>query len=55
MTKYAVFYTVNGEHYVNTITCFQFGEAYNWTIEDASEKHHCKPSEVKIESVIQMI
>lgn len=55
MKTYAVFYTFNGKYYISTITCAQFGEAYNWTIEDASEKHNCKPAEIHIESVIQMV
>ena len=55
MKTYAVFYTVNGEHYTNTVTCFQPGEAHNWTVEDASKKHNCSIYDVHIDAVIEMI
>lgn len=54
MKKYAVFYEVNGEIKTRTISCSQYGEAYNWTVEDVSKEVGCKPIEVKIHTIIEV-
>lgn len=54
MKTYAVFYEVSGEIKTATVTCFQAGEAYNWTVEDVSKEYGCKPGDVKIHTVIEV-
>lgn len=52
---YGVIYEVNGEMYTATITASQYGEAYNWMIEDACSDLGCEPKDVKIHTVIEMM
>lgn len=55
MKDYAVFYEVNGNFGVKKISCFQKGEAYNWTVEDVSAEYLCDPHDVKIHTIIEIM
>ena len=55
MKTYAVFYTVRDALSVNKVTCFQKGEAWNWTVEEAAKAHGCDPSAVHVEVIIEVV
>ena len=51
---YAVFYSIPGSDKIltHTLFCFQYGEAYNYTVEDISKKFDIAPELVKIHAII---
>lgn len=51
---YAIFYSIPGSDKIltHTLFCFQYGEAYNYTVEDISKKYGIAPELVKIHAII---